>query len=598
VTEPDLPRWDLSDLYKGHNDPQIETDLRHLLDKAGAFEREFRTPMTSGPLSPMALHQAIRSLEAIREQAGRLSAYAALLFSTNTQDSERSALLQKLRERLTDIDCHLLFFELAWAGYPEEEARALMCDPLLSAYRHFLEQIRRFGPHQLSEPEEKILEEKANTGIRAFRRLFDETISSIRFSVTLEGQEAQALSEQEALALLHDPKRPVRRAAAKGLTEGLQRHIRPLSFILNQVAADHASDDRLRGFSGPMASRHLSNEIAPASVEALLSSCEAHYPLVQRYYRLKKKYLGLEVLFDYDRYAPLNAQEAADVPFDRARQMVLETFHDFAPQAGQIAARFFENNWIDAAVQTGKQGGAYSHGVVPGTHPYVFLNYLGTPRDVMTLAHELGHGVHQSLAGVQTYFNFDTPLTLAETASVFAERLLFNSMLNNEEAPARRLRLLMEKLEEDFSTVFRQVALCRFEQAVHTARREEGELSPDRINQLWMAENKKMFAGSVHLSEDYQWWWSYIPHFIHSPFYTYAYAFGHLLVLSLYKQYRQEGQAFVPKYLGLLSAGGSASPGHLLRGKMGMDITKPDFWQEGLGLLEAMVSEAEVLAAF
>ena len=599
MTESDVPEWDLSDLYKGLDDPKIEGDLAIALKEALVFEKRYRSQIASTSLSSKTLHRAIRSLGAIREREGRVISYASLVFSTDTQDPRRGALLQRVREQFTIIGQHLLFFDLAWARVPEERAQVLMSDEVLLDDRHFLKEMRRFAPHQLSELEEKILEEKANTGIRAFQRLFDETISNIRFSVALEDQDGQKkeMTEQEALALLHDAKRSTRQAATKGLTEGLQEHIQVLTFIMNQVTADHASDDRLRDFSGPMASRHLSNEIDPASVEALLSSCEAHYPLVQRYYRLKRKCLGLEKLYDYDRYAPMSASESASIPFGVAKEMVLETFHDFSPEVGTIAATFFEKSWIDAEVRRGKQGGAYSHGTVPSVHPYVFLNYLGTPRDVMTLAHELGHGIHQTLSGDQHYFNFDTPLTLAETASVFAERLLFNAMLKDEVSPDRRLSLLMEKLEEDFATVFRQVTLCRFEQAVHMVRREEGELSSDRINQLWMTENQKMFQDAVTLTDNYQWWWSYIPHFIHSPFYTYAYAFGHLLVLSLYKQYRHEGEAFVPKYLGLLAAGGSASPDRLLQEKMGIDIAQSNFWLEGLGLLEQMVSEAEKIAA-
>lgn len=591
-----LPRWDLSDLYKDIEDPKIEVDLASALESAAGFEKQYRTCIKSGKLTPEALEKAIRELETIRELEDRLLSYATLVFSADTKNPKHGALLQRLRERSTAIGLHLLFFELEWAAIPKEQAKVLLKDAVLSKDRHFLESIRRFSAHQLSEPEEKILEEKANTGIRAFQRLFDETISNIQFSVSVDGL-SKEMSEQECLSLIHDERREVRQEAAKGLTGGLQKNARILSFILNQITADHAGDDRLRRFSEPISSRHLSNEIDPRAVEALLSSCERYYPIVRRYYRLKKKRLGLEKLYDYDRYAPMASSKTDPIPFDKAKTLVLAAFRDFSEEAESIAAIFFEKNWIDAAVRPGKQGGAYSHGVVPSAHPYVFLNYLGTPRDVMTLAHELGHGIHQSLSKSQNYFNFSTPLTTAETASVFSEMLLFHRMQQGESDPERRLDLMMKKLEEDFATVFRQVSLCRFEQSVHRARRDEGELSLDRIGQLWLKANRTMFEDSVHLTDDYRYWWAYIPHFIHAPFYTYAYPFGHLLVLALYKKYLREGRVFVPKYLNLLRAGGSESPDRLLKETMNIDFTKDDFWCEGLDLLEAMVTEAEEIDA-
>jgi oligoendopeptidase F len=410
----------------------------------------------------------------------------------------------------------------------------------------------------------------------------------------MEGQ-SKEMGEQEALALLYNSNRSVRQAAAKGLTEGFQKNASLLTFIMNQVTADHASDDRLRRFPDPMASRNLSNEIDPTAVEALLSSCEDYYGLVERYYQLKKKKLGLETLYDYDRYASLSL-ESSSIPYEEAEEKVLAAFHDFSPKAEEVAAQFFKKRWIDAEVRPGKRGGAFSSGTVPSVHPYVFINYLGTPRDVMTLAHELGHGLHQWLSRERNYFNFDTPLTTAETASVFAEMLVFHRFKKEEKDPKKRLILLMEKLEESFATVFRQVVLCRFEQVVHLARRNEGELSPDRINGFWMEANRAMFKDSVTLTDDYKWWWMYIPHFIHSPFYTYAYAFGHLLVLALYQKYLQEGKKFVPKYLNLLAAGGSQRPEQLLQEKMGLDITDSQFWRGGLDLLERMLGEAEHLA--
>lgn len=590
-----MPIWNLTDLYRGIDDSQLEADLSTCLKRAEGFEKKYRGLIASGEMIPKELSLTIRELESIRERGDRVISYAYLVFAADTRDPKHGALLQRVQERLTEVNKHLLFFDLEWAGLAEEKAGEYLKAPELAKDRHFLQVTRQMAPHRLSEPEEKILEEKANTGIRAFQRLFDETISNIRFHVVMEGQ-SKEMGEQEALALLYDPNRSVRQSAARGLTEGFQSNASLLTFIMNQVTADHASDDRLRRFPDPISSRNLSNEIDAAAVEALLSSCEDAYGLVARYYQLKKKRLHLETLYDYDRYAPLSA-ESEPIPFDRAEEKVLSAFHDFSPKAEEIAAQFFKKGWIDAATRPGKRGGAFSHGTVPSVHPYVFVNYLGTPRDLMTLAHELGHGLHQWLSREQNYFNFDTPLTTAETASVFAEMLVFHRFKKEEKDPKKRLTLLMEKLEESFATIFRQVVLCRFEQVVHLARRNEGELSPDRINGLWMAANRAMFKDSVILTQDYQWWWMYIPHFIHSPFYTYAYAFGHLLVLALYQKYLQEGKKFVPKYLSLLAAGGSQRPEHLLQEKMGLDIADSGFWRGGLGLLERMLAEAEALAS-
>lgn len=590
-----LPTWDLTDLYGGIDDPKIEGDLRDSLERAECFEQQHRGRILSGEITGKGLYEALEESESIREQVDRVLSYAYLVFAADTQNPKHGALLQRVQERFTELQRHLLFFELEWTAVPEKKAEEWMKAPELSKYRHFLESIRKWAPHRLSEAEEKILEEKANTGIRAFRRLFDETINQIRFQVDTNG-ERRSLTEQEALALLYEPQREVRRAAAKGLTEGLERNAPLFTFIFNQIVADHASDDRLRRFPDPMASRNLSNEIDPAAVDALLAACESDYGLVARYYRLKKGQLGLDRLYDYDRYAPMTAR-SEPISFHDAKGRVLSAFTDFSPKVAEVASLFFEKNWIDAPVRPGKRGGAFSHGTVPSVHPYVFVNYLGNPRDVMTLAHELGHGVHQWLSRRQTYFNFDTPLTTAETASVFAEMLVFHRLRSEETDPKMRLALLMEKLEESFATIFRQVVLCRFEQKAHAARRTEGELSPDRINQLWLSENRAMFGDSVTLTDDYRGWWMYISHFIHSPFYTYAYAFGHLLVLALYQKYLEEGAGFVPKYLELLSAGGSQPPNQLIQEKIGLDITKRDFWQGGLRFLERMVEEAERLVA-
>jgi len=367
-----------------------------------------------------------------------------------------------------------------------------------------------------------------------------------------------------------------------------------LNFIFNVIVADHTSNDRLRSFPTPMASRHLSNEIDPKSVDALLTSCEEHYHLVNRYYHLKKRLLGFDRLFDYDRYAPL-FQEDRILDFSQCREIVLSAFEEFSPQMGDIAKLFFQNHWIDAELRPGKSGGAFSHGTVPSVHPYILVNYSGRTRDVMTVAHELGHGVHQYLSRQRGYLQSDTPLTTAETASVFAEMLVFQKLKKNETEPKERLSLICRKLEDTFATVFRQVVMTRFEQGLHDARREEGELPDSRINTLWLETNQKMFGDSITLREDYGWWWMYISHFVHSPFYCYAYAFGELLVLTLFNRYLNEGPAFTSKYIDLLSAGGSDHPKNLLA-HVGVDITTPNFWNSGLEFVQKMVEEAEDLA--
>jgi oligoendopeptidase F len=445
----------------------------------------------------------------------------------------------------------------------------------------------------LAESEEKLVEELANTGRRAFSRLFDELVASLRFRVEHAGESRQ-LGEEEVLSLLYAPERELRREAARALSQGLRENARPLAFIFNTLVQDKALDDRLRRFPNPLASRHLANEIDAASVDALLAACVGRYPLVARYYRLKARLLGIPQLEDFDRYAPI-AEKGGTRSWEQARAVVTAAYRDFSPQLAGITEKFFQRRWIDAELRAGKRGGAFCASTLPSLHPYVLLNYTGNQRDVMTLAHELGHGVHQSLAAPRGLFEQDTPLTLAETASVFGEMLVFRRMLREESDPEVRLALLCGKIEDAFATVFRQVAMTRFEQSLHAARRSEGELAIPRVNELWLEANRPMFGDSVALSDDYGWWWLYIPHFVHSPFYCYAYAFGELLVLALLRLYDQQGAGFVPRYLDLLSAGGSDTPERLLA-RIGLDIADPGFWNGGLALLEDLVGQAEALA--
>ncbi len=586
--------WNLSDLYESPDDPRIAADLDAAERRAIAFEQAYRDKIAAeGGPAPALLLNAIVELEALSEQMDRSSVYASLLHAAKTDDPKHGALLAMTRERRTAISKHLIFFDLEWVKLPEDVAGRLIESTELARYRHFLREKRAWKPFYLSEPEEKILEEKSVTGRAAFVRLFEETVSTIRCPFTIEGK-VESLTTQQILAKLYDPDRPTRRAAAEGLTEGLKANARLLTYVFNTVVLDHKSDCGLRGFASPMGPRNLANEIPEGVVDALLAETERHYPTVHRYYRLKRRLLGLSALLDHDRYAPLfDDQPGCDWP--TGREVVQESYEQFSPKSGAIVREFFEKHWIDASLREGKRGGAFSAGAVPSVHPYILMNYTDRLRDVMTLAHELGHGVHQYLSRGVGYFQCSTPLTTAETASVFGEMLTFHRLLERFPDPKTRLSLLCGKIEDAFATVFRQTVLTRFEQALHKARRERGELAADQINTLWIDANRPMHGDAVGLTEGYAWWWLYIGHFIRSPFYCYAYAFGELLVLALVQKYKQDGADFVPKYLELLASGGSEAPDRLLA-KLDVDVNDPGFWGLGLRLLDDMVTEAERLA--
>jgi oligoendopeptidase F len=587
--------WDLADLYQAVDDPRITADLERALERARAFETAYRgrIDVPGGP-APALLLTALRELEGLYEQMDRPAVYAGLLHAAKTDDPPRGALLARTREQRTAINKHLIFFDLEWIKVPDDAAHALVHDPQLARYRHYLDQKRAWRPHYLSEPEEKLLDEKSVTGRAAFVRLFDESVAGLRFPFEHEGP-VEALTMQQINAKLYDADRAVRRAAAAGLTSGLQENARLLTYLFNNLVLDHQADCRLRHFASPMGPRNLANEISDAVVDALMTAAERHHALVQRYYRLKARLLGVEPLQDYDRYAPLFPdQPTCDWP--RARQIVEESYQAFSPRAGTIIREFFDRRWIDAELRPGKRGGAFSSSAVPSVHPYILMNYTDKLRDVMTLAHELGHGLHQYLSRPVGYLQCDTPLTTAETASVFGEMLTFQRLQQLYPDPRTRLAMLCSKIEDGFATVFRQVVLTRFEQALHRARQEQGELTTEQINALWLNANRPMHGDVVQLTDGYGWWWMYIGHFIHVPFYCYAYAFGELLVLALVQKYREEGTTFVPKYLELLSAGGSEAP-DVLVGRLGVDVTDPGFWELGLRLLGDMVTEAEQLAA-
>ncbi len=585
--------WNLDDLYLGPDDPRIEHDLDASLARAKAFEAAYRGRIETGPTAALLL-DAVQELESLYEQMDRPGTYAGLRHSAKTDDPARGALVAKTRERRTETNRHLIFFDLEWVKVPDATATALIADPILAKYRHFLEKTRAYRPHLLTEAEEKVLEEKDVTGRAAFVRLFDETTSAMLCPFERPDGTVQRLSVQQTLAKLYDPDREVRRRGAEALTSTLKDNARLVTYLFNTLVLDHKSDIALRKFSGPMAPRHLANEISGEVVDALMTAAERHHPTVQRYYRLKGRLLGLKQLEDFDRYAPLFGDlPACDWP--TARRTVTESYERFSPRAGAIVAEFFEKNWIDAEVRDGKRGGAFANGTFPSCHPYILMNFADRLRDVTTLAHELGHGLHQYLARPVGYMQCFTPLTTAETASVFGEMLTFRRLLELNPDPRTRLALLCGKIEDSCATVFRQVVMTRFEQELHRARRVEGELTTERINTIWLDVNRPMHGDAVTLTDGYAWWWLYVGHFVRSPFYCYAYAFGELLVLALFRLYQREGESFVPRYLDLLASGGSDSPDRLLA-RLGVDVNDLNFWDQGLTLLAEMVTEAEALA--
>ncbi len=576
-------RWNLNDLYAGVADPAVASDIAACETEAKAIRNEF-----AGKVATLAAEQLlalVERLERLETTAAKLGTYAFLNFTTQTKNAEAGAFLQKIKEAGSRIGRETIFFELEWSALAEEAAEALLADPCLGHYRHYLRNVRRYASHLLSQAEETLLIEKSPVGRSAWTNLFEKVMGHLAFG------EAKR-TEEEVLNDLYHAERAVRQQAAIDLTEGLKGQLHILTHIFNTLLADKMIDDRLRKYPAWVSSMNLSNELHDQTVEVLVEAVTCRYDIAQRYYRLKRDLLDLPELADYDRYAPLPHLPTASVAWPECQRLVLKAFQEFSPQMAEIASLFFEKRWIDAPVQEGKRGGAFAHPCVPEVHPYVMVNYVGSLRDISTVAHELGHGVHQYLAAANGYYNSGTTLVLAETASVFAELLLFNSQVALIENAAERRAFICQKLESIFATVFRQVAMNRFEHLVHTARREQGELSGEELSRHWLATQRAMFDDSVALTDNYAVWWSYIPHFLNSPGYVYSYAFGELLVLALYNLYQQEGAAFVPKYLALLKAGGNASPYELLK-PFGVDLDDPGFWQGGLATIDSMLTMVE-----
>ena len=587
-----LPEWNLGDLYEGPESPELAADLERALKDCSEFEARYKGKLDAvarGPKAGARLAQAVIAFEALEDQIGRIMSYAALLHAGDTSDPQRSKFFGDVQEKMTAASSHLLFFTLEINRIDDALVDAAAKTPALARYRPWLDDVRKERPYQLEERVEQLFHEKSVTGRSAWNRLFDQTMAALRFDC-----EGEILAIEPTLKRLLDDDEAVRRAAAEALARTFKDNLRLFSLITNTLAKDKAISDRWRGFKDVAASRHLANRVEADVVDALENAVVAAFPrLSHRYYALKARWLGQDKLAHWDRNAPLPEQITRTVPWDQARETVLCAYRRFSPQMADIAGRFFDRRWIDAPVRPGKAPGAFSHPTVPSAHPYVLLNYQGKPRDVMTLAHELGHGVHQVLAAPLGALLAPTPLTLAETASVFGEMLTFRALLDAAGDAKERKALLAQKVEDMINTVVRQIAFYRFERRLHTER-ADGELTAERLGALWREIQGESLGPAVDLKPGYETFWSYIPHFIHAPFYVYAYAFGDCLVNSLYAVYEGSERGFEARYLDMLRAGGSKHHSELLA-PFGLNAADPGFWQMGLSVIEKMIDELEAL---
>ena len=586
----DLPEWNLKDLYPGLDSPEVKRDLELADSECAAFEQDFK-----GRLAALAageggaLAKAVARYEAIDDRLGRLMSYASLMYAGNTTDPARAKFYGDIQERITAASLHLLFFTLELNRIDDTQLEAAMRDPALGHYRPWIEDVRKEKPYQLEDRVEELFHEKSVTGYSAWNRLFDETIASLRFKVA-----GKTLAIEPTLNLLQDVDGKKRRAAAEALAKTFRDNLRPFTLITNTLAKDKEISDRWHGFKDVADRMHLSNRVEPEVVEALVSAVRAAYPkLSHRYYALKAKWFGKKRLPHWDRNAPLRKIAQRTIPWGDARATVLTAYGAFSPKMADVADQFFTKRWIDAPVRPGKQPGAFSASTVPSVHPYVLLNYMGKPRDVMTLAHELGHGVHQVLAAPNGPLMAQTPLTLAETASVFGEMLTFRKLLAETKDRKQRKAMLAAKVEDMINTVVRQIAFYSFERKVHGERRA-GELTADRLCELWMSVQGESLGPAIELKPGYETFWVYIPHFVHSPFYVYAYAFGDCLVNSLYAVYEKSSSGFAERYLEMLAAGGTKHHAELLA-PFGLDARDPKFWDGGLSVIAGLIDELEAL---
>ncbi len=587
-----LPEWNLADLYAGLDDPAVKSDLDRADVESVAFEDAYKGKLAGLAASPTAgatLAEALRRYEALDDLMGRLGSYAGLVHAGDTVDPARTKFYGDVQERLTAASTHLLFFTLELNRIDDALLEAAMADPALGHYRPWLEDVRRYRPYQLEDRVEQLFHEKSMTAYSAWNRLFDATIANLRFKVA-----GKSLAIEPTLNLLQDRAGEKRKAAAQALAHTFQNNIQQFALITNTLAKDKEISDRWRGFADIADARHLDNRVEREVVDALVAAVRAAYPrLSHRYYALKAHWFGKKRLPHWDRNAPLPQVATRTVGWIEARNTVLTAYGAFSPKMAAIAERFFDERWIDAPVRPGKAPGAFAHPTVPSAHPYVLLNYQGKPRDVMTLAHELGHGVHQVLAAPNGALMAPTPLTLAETASVFGEMLTFRKLLAATRDKKERKAMLAAKVEDMINTVVRQIAFYTFERAVHTERKS-GELTAERIGELWLEVQRESLGPAIELKPGYETFWAYIPHFIHSPFYVYAYAFGDCLVNSLYAVYEHAAEGFAERYLAMLAAGGTKHHSELLA-PFGLDARDPGFWQGGLGVIERMIEELEQL---
>jgi len=586
-----MPEWNLDDLYTAMDAPELARDLAHVEVEARRFKATYQGKLTAMGRDGAALAAAIVAYENLSDVMGRLGSYAGLLYYANMADQTRAKFFGDVQEKLTNASAELLFFELELNKIEDSDLALALAAPQLAKYRPWLEDLRKEKPYQLDEQLEKLFLEKSQTSRAAFDRLFNETMTALRFDVA--GEPAPLPLEPTLNFMMH-PDGSKRRAAAEALAKVFKDNIRLFTLITNTLAKDKEISDRWRGFKDVADSRHLANRVEREVVEALVAAVRDAYPrTAHRYYRMKARWLGMDRLAHWDRNAPLPEKPERTIPWKDAEEIVLRAYRGFAPEMSEIARRFFERRWIDAPVREGKAPGAFSHPTVPSAHPYVLMNYQGKPRDVMTLAHELGHGVHQVLAAAQGPLLSSTPLTLAETASVFGEMLTFRAMLAETHDPREKKAMLAQKAEDMINTVVRQIAFYLFERKVHEARRQ-GELTSDQIGQFWMEVQGESLGSGIELKPGYETFWAYVPHFIHSPFYVYAYAFGDCLVNSLYGLYEEAHPGFVGKYFELLKAGGSKHHAELLA-PFGLDARDPAFWRKGLSVLERMIDELEAM---
>jgi oligoendopeptidase F len=590
----DLPQWDLDDLYPGMTCEALVQDFDTSDEEAQNFHKRYKGRLeelikSAGGGGKIA--SAIKDFEALQERLGRIISYAGLLHAGDTVDPEISKFYSDIRDRMTQISTNLLFFSLELNRIDDKDFATALENAELKYYEPWLIELRKQRPYQLDDEIERLFHEKSVTGRASWSRLFNETINDLRFEV--EG-EKEPLPIERTLNILLESNGIRRKQASDALAATFKQNTRIFALITNTLAKDREISDQWRGFEDVADSRHLANSVEREVVNALEGAVQDAYPRIShRYYALKAKWMGTETLMHWDRNAPLPERDDRKVTWDEARDTVLSAYGGFSPQMSDIAAQFFDKSWIDAQLRPGKSPGAFSHGTVPSVHPYVLMNYQGSPRDVMTLAHELGHGVHQVLAGKQGALMASTPLTLAETASVFGEMLTFRSMLAETKDPALRKALLAQKVEDMINTVVRQIAFSSFERRVHTERRT-GEVTVERLGEIWMEIQAESLGSAVTCGEGYENFWVYIPHFIHSPFYVYAYAFGDCLVNSLYAVYEEAPDGFVEKYFDMLKAGGSKHHSELLK-PFGLDASDPDFWSRGLGVIERLIDELETL---